>query len=42
VVPPESWDKETVKQWLVGQATQIHNGKEISASKDLFEQGFDR
>jgi hypothetical protein len=42
VVPPETWDAETVKQWILDQANDIHSGKVISAAKDLFEQGFDR
>lgn len=41
-MPPMSWDEATVKQWLIDQAKDIHNDQEVSTSKDLFEQGFDR
>ncbi|RDB20740.1 Non-canonical non-ribosomal peptide synthetase FUB8 [Hypsizygus marmoreus] len=41
VVPPGKWDENTVKEWLLEQVRDIHPGKDISPSIDLFEQGFD-
>lgn len=42
ITPPENWEEETVKQWILDQAQDIVPSKELSSSKDLFEQGFDR
>lgn len=41
VVPPSTWTQENVQTWLVEQAVDINPGKAVSASADLFEQGFD-
>lgn len=42
VIPPKSWSKEDVVQWLLIQALNITSEKNLSLSDDLFEQGCDR
>ncbi|KAF8219495.1 putative aminoadipate reductase [Tricholoma matsutake] len=41
VVPPSTWTQGDVRAWLVEQAEDINPGQVVSASVDLFEQGFD-
>ncbi|KAF9527250.1 putative aminoadipate reductase [Crepidotus variabilis] len=45
VLPPASWSYDDVQAWLVDQVADIHstrtNGKIISVSDDIFEQGLD-
>ncbi|KAJ7056386.1 putative aminoadipate reductase [Mycena amicta] len=40
VAPPVSWTAEDIEPWLITHAGLL-SGKEIVASKDLFDQGFD-
>lgn len=42
VVPPTSWDTESVSSWLLNQISEIVLNQPISLSGDLFEQGLDR
>ena len=42
VVPPSSWDTESVSSWLSTQISEIVLNKAISPTGDLFEQGLDR
>lgn len=42
VTPPDDWSIQTVTKWLLDQAIDVQPGKELSTSKDLFDQGFDR
>ena len=42
VEPPLSWDVISLKEWLIGQLSQMFAGKVFSTSADLFEQGCDR
>ncbi|TCD65529.1 putative PKS/NRPS-like protein biosynthetic cluster [Steccherinum ochraceum] len=41
VQPPQDWNVESIETWLVLHATSIGQGKEPSATVDIFEQGFD-
>ncbi|TFK33796.1 acetyl-CoA synthetase-like protein [Crucibulum laeve] len=38
---PKSWDKEGINNWLIDQAKNINQNREILPLRDLFEQGFD-
>ncbi|PCH33942.1 acetyl-CoA synthetase-like protein [Wolfiporia cocos MD-104 SS10] len=40
ISPPASWTTIDVQKWLVEHATAIHSGAPISASDDLFAQGY--
>jgi len=42
VKPPVSWDVSSLKEWLIGQLSQMFHGKSFSISVNLFEQGCDR
>ncbi|KAF8878948.1 putative aminoadipate reductase [Infundibulicybe gibba] len=41
VVPPESWNVEAIRTWILEQGQDISAGKLSSQEQDLFEQGFD-
>ncbi|EKM57056.1 uncharacterized protein PHACADRAFT_208208 [Phanerochaete carnosa HHB-10118-sp] len=41
IPPPASWSSQDIEQWLVELCTSIKDGSRISASKDIFNQGFD-
>lgn len=42
IEPPKVWKVDVVKEWLLLQVKELNNGREIDASVDLFEHGFDR
>ncbi|KAF8869423.1 putative aminoadipate reductase [Infundibulicybe gibba] len=41
VVPPETWNAEAIRAWILEQGQDISAGKLSSREQDLFEQGFD-
>ncbi|KAG6876195.1 hypothetical protein C0995_007883, partial [Termitomyces sp. Mi166 len=41
VAPPASWALADVQAWIVEQTADLLSGKYVSATVDLFEQGFD-
>ncbi|KAH8088908.1 putative aminoadipate reductase [Cristinia sonorae] len=41
IVPPDTWNLESIQPWLSEHAAAINNGVAPSPSVDLFEQGFD-
>ena len=42
VAPPDSWDPDTVEDWLTEVATSVTDGETPLATVSLFDQGFDR
>jgi hypothetical protein len=42
VLPPQSWEEKDLSKWLVEQATELLENKEVKADVDLFDQGMNR
>ncbi|GJE88919.1 acetyl-CoA synthetase-like protein [Phanerochaete sordida] len=41
IAPPATWEAGDIKLWLASHVALVNNGKTISPSRDMFDQGFD-